>query len=223
MSRIRVLIVDDHAMFREGICSLLSAYDDVEVVGEAGDGREGLEKVSQLAPDVVLVDIAMPVLGGFELTRRIRKDYPNSKVLVLTQYDSREYVLPLLKAGASGYITKREASTELLSAIRAVHNGNSFLCHPVAKTLIDAYLQQGQGVEERDEYVRLTDREREILKLIAEGHSNREIARRLVLSIKTVVHHRASIMEKLGIHNLTELIKYAIRKRMIDVGVDVET
>jgi len=215
MSKIRVLIVDDHAILREGIRALLAVHDDIEVVGEAADGREAVEKVHQLTPDVVLMDVAMPLMDGLEATRRIRKGNPKTKVLILTQYDNKEYILSSIKVGASGFVPKRVVASELVSAIRAVHLGDSFLHPSAAKFLIEDYLQK---VEENP-YDSLTDREREILQLVAEGRTNREIADLLSVSVKTVLGHRTSVMEKLGIHNRTELIKYAIRKGLISVDM----
>jgi DNA-binding NarL/FixJ family response regulator len=215
MSKIRVLIVDDHAILREGIRALLAAHDDIEVVGEAADGREAVEKVHQLTPDVVLMDVAMPLMDGLEATRRIRKGNPKAKVLILTQYDNKEYILSSIKVGASGFVPKRVVASELVSAIRAVHLGDSFLHPSAAKFLIEDYLQK---VGE-DPYDSLTDREREVLKLVAEGRTNSEIADLLSVSVKTVLGHRTSVMEKLDIHNRTELIKYAIRKGLISVDM----
>lgn len=215
MSKIRVLIVDDHAILREGIRALLAAHDDIEAVGEAADGREAVEKVQQLTPDVVLMDVAMPLMDGLEATRRIRKDNPKTKVLILTQYDNKEYILSSIKAGASGCVPKRVVTSELISAIRAVRLGDSFLHPSATKFLIEDYLQK----VEDDPYDSLTDREREILKLVAEGRTNREIADLLSVSVKTVLGHRTSVMEKLDIHNRTELIKYAIRKGLISVDM----
>lgn len=212
---IRVLLVDDHTMFREGVRALLSSYDDIEVVGEAADGRKAIEKVAQLHPDVVLMDIAMPGLNGLDATLEIRRLDPDSRVLILTQYDNREYVFPILKAGAAGYVLKHAAATDLVSAIRAVHAGGSFLYPTVAKAVLERYLTQGQVPE--DPYETLSDREKQVLRLVAEGHTNKEIAELLVLSVKTVMGHRANLMDKLGIHNRTELVKYAIRHGLVQV------
>lgn len=215
MSRIRVLVVDDHAIFREGIRALLEGREDIEIVGEATDGAEAIEKVRRLAPSVVLMDIAMPGMGGQEATRRIRKETPGVKVLVLTQHEDAEYILSMLKAGARGYISKTATASEVISAIRTVHNGESFLYPSATTTLIEEYLMRA-GAETND-YERLTDRERETLQLVAEGRANREIADRLFISVKTVLRHRTHIMEKLGFHNRTELIKYAISKGLIEM------
>lgn len=220
MPKIRVLVVDDHAMFREGIRALLEGCDDVEIVGEATEGREAIEKVHQLAPHVVLMDIAMPVMGGLEATRRIHKETPETKVLVLTQHEDSEYILSMLRAGAKGFISKTATASELVSGVRTVHKGESYLYPSAASTLIEEYLMRVSG--EKNEYDRLTDREREILQLVAEGRTNREIADRLFISVKTVLRHRTNIMEKLGFHNRTELVKYAISKGLIEVPRKIE-
>ncbi len=217
MGRIRVLIADDHTILREGIRSLLKLYEDIEVVGEAADGNEAVEKVTLMTPDVVLMDIAMPGLGGLEATLEIRKRSPQTRILVLSQYDDPEYVFRLLKAGASGYVLKKAAGTELVSAIRAVSRGGSYLSPTVARPVIEGFLHGPEKTETEDAYDGLTDREKQVLKLVAEGHSNSDIARMLTLSIKTVMGHRANLMDKLGIHNRTELVKYAIRKKLISV------
>ncbi len=213
MDKIKILVVDDHAMMRDGIRALLSLHDDIEIVGEASEGREAIEKVRELTPDVVIMDIAMPVMDGLEATRRIRKKNPMVKVLVLTQYDNKEYILSVIKAGATGYVPKRALGSELVLAIRTVHKKGAFLYPSAALALIDDYLRQ---VEE-EPYDRLTGREREILKLIAEGHTSRKIAGMLSISIKTVQSHRMKIMEKLDMHNRTELIKYAMRKGLVSL------
>ncbi len=213
MAKIRVLIVDDHALLRDGIRALLALHDDIEVVGEAAEGREAIDKVRQFSPDVVLMDIAMPLMDGLEATRRIHKENPKAKVLILTQHDNREYMLSSIKAGVAGFVPKRAVASELVSAIRVVHQGDSYLYPSIARVLIGDYLQQ----VEQDPYDSLTNREREVLKLVAEAHTSREIADLLCVSVKTVLGHRTKIMEKLDIHNRTELVKYAIRKGLITV------
>ncbi len=211
MSKIRILLVDDHAVLRDGVRALLETHDDIEIVGEASEGKEAIEKTRELSPDVVIMDIAMAGMDGLEATRRITKKHPAVKVLVLTQYDNREYIISAIKAGAAGYVPKRALGADLVSAIRTVCKGESFLYPSAAAALINDYLHQ---VEE-EPYDRLTAREREILKLIADGHTSREIAEMLYLSLKTVLGHRTKIMDKLDIHNRTELIKYAMRKGLV--------
>lgn len=215
MNKIRVLIVDDHTLVRDGIRALLSLVADVEVVGEAANGKEGLERVKELAPDVVLMDLAMPIMGGLEATRRIRKEYPKTRVLAITQYDDSEYVIPVIEAGASGFVTKMMAFSDLASAIQAAYRGESFLSPSAAAALVDEYQHRASADGEKDPYQQLTDREREVLKLIAEGHTAREIAEMLVVSPKTVEWYKTSMMNKLNIHSKTDLIKFAIRKRVI--------
>jgi DNA-binding NarL/FixJ family response regulator len=217
MRKIRVLIADDHAVLRDGLHALLNKYEDIEVVAEAADGLEALERIVELKPDVVLMDIAMPRLGGLEATLEVRQRKLPTKVLVLTQYDSKEYVFQMLKAGAAGYILKKAAGTELVSAIRAVYSGESFLDPSAAKAMVDRYIGNAGEKEEEHRLDELSDREKEVLKLLAEGQSNREIADLLRLSVKTIMSHRSSIMEKLDIHNRTELVKFAIRAGLIDV------
>ncbi len=217
MQKIRVLVVDDHTIVRDGICALLGLAGDMEVVGEAANGREALEMVRKLMPDVVLMDISMPVMGGLEATRRIRKEFPKVKVLALTQYDDKAYVFPVIEAGASGFISKTAASSELASGIRSVHRGDSFLSPSVARFLVEDYQQLASMKGGQDPYEQLTDREREVLKLAAEGYTTQEIADMLVLSPKTVEGHKTNLMSKLDIHNRTELVKYALRKGIITV------
>lgn len=214
MDRIRVLVVDDHAIMRDGIRALLSVHDDIEIVGEASEGKEAVEKARELVPDVAVMDIAMHGMDGLEATRRIIKKNPRTKVLILTQYDNKEYILSAIKAGAAGYVPKRALGSELVLAIRAVHHGDSYLYPSAAAAVIEGYRYQ---VEE-EPYDALTAREREILKLIAEGHTSREIADMLFISLKTVLGHRAKIMEKLDLHNRTELVKYAIRKGLVSMN-----
>ncbi len=217
MHKIRVVVVDDHTVVRDGVCALLALAPDIEIVGEAGDGREALEKLRELSPDVVLMDVAMPMMGGLETTRRIRKEFPNVKVLVLTQYADKEYVFPVIEAGANGFISKTAASSEIATGIRSVYRGDSFLSPSVAKLLVENYQQLGSSRESADPYNQLTDREREVLKLLAEGHTNQEIADILLISPKTVDGYKTSLMDKLDIHNRIDLVKYALRKGIITV------
>ncbi len=215
MGKIKVLVVDDHAIMRDGIRALLDLHDGIQIIGEASEGKEAVEKARELMPDVIIMDIGMPEMDGLEATRRIRKKSPEIRVVILTQHDNKEYVLSAIKAGAAGYVPKRALGSDLVSAILAVHRGDSFLYPSAAVALIEGYLQRAD-VEEGP-YDRLTGREREILKLIAEGHTSREIADLLFISLKTVLNHRAKTMEKLDIHNRTELIKYAMRKGLVSM------
>ncbi len=217
MGKIRVLVTDDHAIVRDGICALLALTGDIEAVGEATNGREALELVKRLAPDVVLMDIAMPLMDGLESTRRIHKESPQTKVIVLTQYEDREYVLPVIEAGASGFISKMAASSELTSAIRSVYRGDSFLSPSIARLLVEDYRQMARVGRSQDTSQQLTNREREILKLLAEGHSTHEIAKMLIISPKTVERHKTNLMAKLDIHNRLDLFKYALKKGIIAV------
>ena len=217
MTKIRVLVTDDHAMVRDGICALLALTGDIEAIGIAANGREALDVVRELMPDVVLMDIAMPIMDGLEATRRIHKEFPKVKILALTQYDERAYVFPAIEAGASGFISKTAASSELVAGIRSVHRGDSFLSPSVARFLVEDYQQIASMKGSQDPYEQLTNREREVLKLAAEGHTTQEIAAMLVLSPKTVERHRTNLMSKLDIHNRTELVKFALRKSIIRV------
>ncbi len=220
MSKISVLLVDDHALFRQGMRALLESSSHVEIVGEATDGREAIEKVRQLTPQVVLMDIGMPGMGGLEATRRILKENPGVRTLILTQYEDAEYILAMLRAGAKGYIAKTATAAELDNAIQTVSRGESYLYPSAATALVEEYLLRVGG--EKDEYERLTDREREVLQLVAEGYPNREIADKLYISVKTVLRHRTNIMQKLGFHNRTELIKYAISKGLIEIARKID-
>ena len=215
MRKIEVLIVDDHTIVRDGICSLLALAGDMDVVGEAANGREGLEKVSKLLPDVVLMDIAMPIMGGLEAIRRIHREFPETKMLVLTQYDDKDHVFPAIKAGASGFVSKTAASSELTSGIRAVFAGESYLSPSIAKVFVEDYQRVALTEDKKDHYELLTDREREILKLVVEGYKTQQIAEMLIITPKTVEGHRTSLMNKLGIHNTIELVKYALRRGII--------
>ncbi len=211
MNKIKLLVVDDHTIMRDGIRALLTIHDDVDIVGEASEGTEAIKMARELNPDVVIMDIAMPVMDGLEATRRITKNNPKTKVLMLSQYNDKKYVLAAVKAGASGYVSKVALGDEFFNAIRILHGGGSYLYPEAARAVIEGL----RSPEETDAYDKLTAREREILKLIADGHSSREIAERLYLSLTTVLGHKAKIMEKLEIHNRAELFKYALEKGLV--------
>ncbi len=209
--KIRVLLAEDHTIVRQGISALLRSEPDMEVVGEASDGLEAVEMVKKLIPDVVLMDIAMRNLNGLEATRKIKKLYPLMKVLVLTMYENEEWIFQILKAGASGYLIKDSAMTDLTSAIRAIQQGDSYLSPSISKKVIDEYIRKAEmGEKDRTDDL-LSGREREILQLLAEGHSVPKIASALCISKKTVEAHKTHIMEKLNIRDKVGLIKYAIR------------
>ncbi|HEX7475165.1 MAG TPA: response regulator transcription factor [Dehalococcoidales bacterium] len=205
----KVLLVDDHSVMRDGIRALLSLQNDIEVVGEASEGREGIEKTRLLSPDVVVMDIAMPGMDGLEATRRITKRYLRTKVILVTQFDNKEHMLSAIKAGGVGYVPKRSLSSELILAIRTVSRGDSFLPPPATMALIKDYRQQSKSAGPSDQ---LTSMETEILKLVADGQTNQTIANLLAMTLRTVMGHRNRMMEKLGLKNRTELIKYAFRK-----------
>lgn len=215
MARIRVLIADDHAIVRDGVRALLTLAEDVEVVGEAADGMEAIEACRRLRPDLVLMDIAMPGLGGLEATLQIRKELPEVKVLVLTQYEDREYVRRFLKLGVSGYVLKKAAGAELVAAVRAAAKGGLVLDPDIAR---DAIREPEPAAEPAaDPYESLTDREKQVLKLVAEGRSNKEVAELLDISVKTAMSHREHVMEKLNLHSRTDLIRFALRQGVIRV------
>jgi len=219
MGKIRVLIADDHNIVRAGIRSLLAGYVDIEVIGEAGSGAEAVEQGRRLEPDVVLMDIAMGGLSGLEATAELRECAPQVKVLALTMHDREEYYFAMLKAGALGYVLKDSEPEELIAAIRAVYRGDALLSPVVTKAVLADYLaQQNQDTPSR--YDRLSLREKEVLRLTVEGKTAREMAALLHLSPKTIEKHRAGMMHKLELHNLSELIKYAIRKGLIEVETD---
>lgn len=211
MEKIRVLLADDHTLFREGIRLLLERQSDMEVVAEAGDGREAVELAHRLQPHVVLMDIGMPEMNGMEATRLIHARDSSVRVLILTMHGTDDYFFRTLEAGASGYLLKEAAPTDLLSAIRCVHEGEMFLYPSLAKRLAQEYLRRVGSGEERSSFDALTEREKDVLKLIGQGHTNQEIADILSLSVNTVQTHRTHIMNKLNLHSRAELMKYAVR------------
>lgn len=217
MSNIRALLVEDHTILRKGLCSLLENEYGIEVIGEAENGREAIEKAENLLPDVVVLDISLPLLNGLEVTRQLKKRFPEIKILILTMHTSDEFVFEILNAGAKGYVIKKAAPNELVSAIHAVYLGQSFFSPEISKMMLDRMVEKGQLTDESDVNEILTEREREILQLVAEGHSSRTIAEMLFVSLKTVENHRANIMKKLDIENLAGLIKYAISKGIIQI------
>lgn len=217
MNKIRILIADDHAIMRDGIRAMLSIHGDLDIVGEAANGEEAVAKALELRPDIIIMDTAMPGIDGIEATRRIVKKIHQAKVLILAEYSNREYIVSAIKAGAAAYIPKKAVGSELISAVRSVHQAGSFLYPSAAVEIIKEYLR---GAEE-DPYQRLTAREKDILKLLAEGNTSREIAETLRVSLKTVNGHRVEIRKKLDLSSRADLVKYAIRRGL--VNVDAET
>ncbi len=217
MSKIRVLIADDHALMRDGIKALLRDTADIEVVGEAADGRAAIELSRRLKPEIVLMDIAMPGLGGLEATLEIRRESPRTRVLVLTQYDDREYIHRFLKLGIAGYILKHMLGAQLAASIRSAAEGGLVLDPKVAQEAIESYAPGAGGEAAADPYDALTDREKQVLRLVALGHSNKEIAQLLGTSVKTAMSHREHVMQKLNLHNRTDLVRFAIRQGVIRI------
>lgn len=217
MDNLRVLIADDHAVVRAGIRLLLDSQEGIEVIGEAKDGAEAVAKTRELAPDVVLMDVAMAGLSGLEATREIRRTNPDTRVLMLTMHDDEEYFFQAVSLGASGYILKEATPEEVVSALRIVYRGGVAFHPGLGRKLLDDYLHRVKAGEESESYSLLTDREREILCLTAEGRSAREIGELLALSPRTVERHRANLMEKLDLHNRSEVVQYAIRKGLISL------
>jgi len=202
---IRVLVVDDHAILRDGIRSLLESQEDIVVVGEAENGAEAIELVEKTSPEIVLMDISMPRMNGLEATRLIGQKFPQVRVLILTQHDNREYIVPVLQAGAAGYVLKRSGRRELLNALREVHEQGAFLTGRVTRELLQDYSHEGNG--HRNEETHLTERERQVLQLVVDGRSNKEIASALGISPKTVSVHRTNGMAKLDVQTTVELIR----------------
>jgi len=219
MEKIKVLLVDDHTVVRQGLRVLLEVEPDITIVGEAETGRQAVQLVRKLSPDVIVMDIAMPNLNGLEATRQILKETPNAKVLVLSSYSDDEYVHQLTEAGAAGYLLKQTAATELIKAIREARKGNAFFSPSISKRLLDHYREaflKGVPVRKRTEL--LTSREAEVLQLIAEGKPNKQIASDLCISIKTVEKHRQQLMNKLNIHEVAGLTRYAIARGVIEAN-----
>jgi DNA-binding NarL/FixJ family response regulator len=216
MKKITVLLADDHTVVRQGLRALLKAEEDMEVIGEAENGRQAVNLVKKSPPDVVLMDVAMPLMNGLEATRQILKSSPTTKVLVLTSYGDDDCIEQLMRAGAAGYLIKQTAANDLLKAIREVQRGNAFFSPSIAKRLRDQCRQafsNGQPVKRSGD---LTSRESEVLQLIAEGFSNKQIAAELSISIKTVEKHRQQVMNKLNIHDVAGLTRYAISKGLVE-------
>ncbi len=215
MRKLRVLLADDHGVVRKGLRFLLESEPDLEVVGEAADGRQAVDMTSQLRPDVVVMDIAMPRLNGIDATSQIVKQNPDVGVIMLSMYSDEEYLVRTLTAGAKGYLLKDSAETDLVSAVHSVRDGKPFFSPAITKTLLDDYVRRLQQRGLADSYELLSDREREVLQLLAEGKTNKEVATIFNLSTHTVETHRTHIMQKLNLHNTAEIVLYAVRKKII--------
>jgi DNA-binding NarL/FixJ family response regulator len=215
MAKIRVLLTDDHTLFRQGIRTLLSAESDIEVIGEAGNASDAVTQARQSRPDLVLMDIGMPGMSSFEATRQIRKERPETRVVFLSMYDDEDYLAECVDMGANGYILKESPAEQLITAIREVCHGGSYLSPRLLTRLVDDFRSQGRGFVRQPRFDTLTKREREILKMLAEGRSVKEIASEFDLSVKTVEAHKFNLMRKLDIHNKAQLVQYAIQKKII--------
>ena len=211
----RIVIAEDHTILREGLRALISADPDFEVVAEAEDGREAIRRVEQFSPDLILMDLSMPRMTGLDAVKEIKKRFPPTKVLVLTVHKSEEYILATLHAGADGYALKDATKTELIMAIRNVLDGKPFLSPGISEKVIDGYLEGRKTLKPRSAWDTLTQREREILKMVAEGYKNKEIGDYLCISLKTVEKHRANLMKKLNLHSASALTVFAIEKGLI--------
>ena len=222
--KIRVCVVDDHAILRQGIEALISREENIEMVGEAANGHEAIGLVQEMKPDILILDIAMPKLNGIEVSKRIKKKFPKTKIIILSMYDNQEYIYELFSCGVSSYLMKETVASDLISAIRTVYKGDIYLSPSVSKKVINSFLSIGQqdSTKKASTVDNLTSKEREILQLIAEGYSSREIAGFLDSSMKTVDTHRNNLMKKLNIHRKSELIKYAIKKGIIQLNTNIE-
>jgi two-component system, NarL family, response regulator NreC len=217
MAKIRLLLADDHTLFRQGIRNLISAETDMEVVGEASNGGDAVERAEESKPDIVLMDIGMPGLSSFEATRQIKKNRPETKVLFLTMYDDEDYLVEGMEVGASGYVLKDSPAPQLVAAIRDAQRGGSYLSPRMLSQLVDDFRTRIKSATRMPRFATLTSREREVLKMLAEGNSVKEIACDLNLSVKTVEAHKFNLMRKLDIHNKAQLVQYAIQKKIIKI------
>jgi two-component system, NarL family, response regulator NreC len=215
LRKLRILLADDHGVVRKGLRFLLENEPDLEVVGEAADGRQAVDMAAELHPDVIVMDIAMPRLNGIDATGQIVKQHPEAGVIMLSMYSDEEYLVRTLSAGAKGYLLKDSAETDLVRAVHSVSDGKPFFSPAIAKTLLEDYVRRLQQRGMSDTYELLSDREKEVLQLLAEGKTNKEVATLLNLSTHTVETHRTHIMQKLNLHNTAEIVLYAVRKKII--------
>jgi two-component system response regulator NreC len=221
MAKIRVFLTDDHTLFRQGIKTLIDSEPDMEIVGEAANAIDAIALSAESHPDVVLMDIGMPGLSSFEATRQIRKGRPETRILFLTMYDDEDYLVECMESGASGYVLKDSPALQLLNAVREVHRGGSYLSPRMLSQLVDDFRSRVKSTQRLPRFATLTQREKEVLKLLAEGNSVKEIACTLNLSVKTVEAHKFNLMRKLDIHNKAQLVQYAVQKKVIKIPVPV--
>ncbi|RPI11639.1 MAG: DNA-binding response regulator [Acidobacteriales bacterium] len=219
MPRIRILLADDHTLFRQGVKTLLASESDMEVVGEAADNGSAAEKAAELKPDVVLLDIGMPGPSSFETARQIKKNRPETRVLFLTMYDDEDYLVESMEVGANGYVLKDSPAAQLVAAVRDVYRGGSYLSPRMLSQLVDDFRTRVKTTDRVPRFATLTPREKEVLKMLAEGNSVKEVAGQLKLSVKTVEAHKFNLMRKLDIHNKAHLVQYAIQKKVIILPV----
>jgi DNA-binding NarL/FixJ family response regulator len=212
----RILIADDHDIVRQGICAIIARHHGLEVCGEAADGREAIAKARDLKPDIIVIDIAMPMLNGLAATKQITREFPGIKVLVLSMYDSEQVVHDVLEAGAFGYLLKSDAARDLIAALDALQHDRPFFTNKVSEMVLELFLRRPAGFEGKERA--LTSREREVIQLVAEGKTTKQIAESLGLSAKTADKHRANLMRKLKVHSVSELVLYAIRNNIVRVG-----
>jgi len=213
---IRILLADDHTIVRQGLARLLKDQPDIEVVGEATDGRMAMDKALELKPDIVIMDIAMPIMNGIEAAKRLRKSLPKTNIIILSMYSHEHYIHELLETGISGYLLKESSGRDIIQAIHAAMKNETFLSPSISKKVVDTYLSPHKSSSREDRYKQLSNREREVFQLIAEGHSTKDIAETLFISISTVKTHRIKIMEKLGIDNPVQLGHFAIQLGLVD-------
>ncbi len=219
MDKIKIIVADDHNLVREGIVALLQNNKEIEIVGQASDGAIAVRLAKQYNPDIVIMDLSMPTLNGLEATYQIKRDVPDVKVLILTQHDNEEYIIQIIKAGASGYILKSSVSADLMKSILQLQRGETFFSPTISRKILDDYINKIKESEGGAKIQELSHREREVLQLIAEGKSNQQVAQKLFISVRTVEFHRANIMHKLNLPDITSLVKYAIQKGIIQVDI----
>lgn len=212
------MVADDHNLVRQGIVALLNVESDMQVIGEASDGIEAVRLAKKFNPDIVIMDLSMPNLNGLEATHQIKRDASDVKVLILTQHENEEYVMQIIKAGASGYVLKTSVSDDLIKAIKEIQKGEKFFSPSISRMILDDYIKRTQGLQTENKAPELTHREKEVLQLIAEGRTNQEVARKLFISVRTVEFHRANIMHKLQLNDLASLIKYTIQKGIVQIN-----